>query len=381
MKESITIHNIGPLKNIYIPDIASFTVFIGPSGSGKSMLMKIVILMRYVFKLICIRSYLKNSGISRSPFRISIDSLLRDDLKAHIPYESKAEISYKVISEAGVEYCITYKDKKLYLPSGIPDADIHFSKESWVSEMRNVIPSWIANPANSKGSLGFYFQETLTDFTEAAQHIQGLDLGFLNGHLDIEKRNGVPRYFFTMPGVHDPIELRHASSGIQTAAPLALLTKYFANEFSFKESKRRSILSYLYESDRITDFHPSTELSDVPTVVNIHIEEPELSLDPVSQIKMVDYLVDTAFNRASNPVTLMLATHSPYIVNALNLIINRSDGYASLPADELAVFAIHNGYLINLKSKTEMGNTVVDTIDLTSPMEGILADYNRLVLN
>ncbi|MDE6769753.1 MAG: ATP-binding protein, partial [Muribaculaceae bacterium] len=167
MKESIIIRNIGPLKNIYITEIPSFTVFIGPSGSGKSMLMKIVILMRYVFKLICIRSYLKNSGISKSPFKISIDGLLRDDLKAHIPYESKAEIIYKVISEAGVEYCITYKDKKLYLPSNIPDTDIHFSKESWVSEMRNVIPSWIANPANSKGSLGFCFQETLTDFTEA----------------------------------------------------------------------------------------------------------------------------------------------------------------------------------------------------------------------
>ena len=72
MKESITIRNVGPLKDIVIDDITSLTVFIGQSGSGKSMIMKIIVLMRYIFKRICIRSFLKNAGISRSPFKISI---------------------------------------------------------------------------------------------------------------------------------------------------------------------------------------------------------------------------------------------------------------------------------------------------------------------
>ncbi len=381
MKESIIIRNTGPLKNIIITDIPSLTVFIGPSGSGKSMLMKIVILMRYIFKLICIRSYLKNSGISKSPIQINFNKFLKDDLKIYLSGNPEAEIIYTFTSDGGDEYRIEYRNQKLVTAISIPDNDIHFSKESWVSETRNVIPSWIANPANSKGSLGFYFHETLSDFNEATRHIHGVDIDFINGHLDIEHGNGMPQYLFSMPGVHEPIELRYASSGIQTVAPLALLTKYFANDFSFKEAKKRSILSFLYEGDRITEFHPSTELSSVPTVVNIHVEEPELSLDPDSQIKMVDYLVATAFNNAENSVSLMLATHSPYIVNALNLIVNRNGGHGSLPPERVAAYALHNGYLIDLKSKTEFGNTVIDTIDLTDPMERILMEYNRLVLN
>ncbi len=385
MKESIRIQNAGPLRDIDIPDIKPFTVLIGPSGSGKSMLMKVVILMRYVFKLCCIRSYLKDAGLPRSPFRLQADNLFRDDLKALL-LKSSAEIKYTVTFDSGNIFTISFSDRRLSVEFNgkrgrdIPVSDIIYSKESWISETRNVIPSWISNPANARGWLGFYFHETLSDFSEAARNIRSMDLSFLNARITIETRNGVPLYMYEMPTQHPPIELRHASSGIQTAAPLALITSYFANQFSFKDAKRRSILNYLYESDNIT-FHPKRELSDVPSVVNVHIEEPELSLDPVTQVKLVDFLVDTVFNRAVNPTTLMLATHSPYIVNALNLVINRTDGPAALSPDRLAVYRIYEGRLFNLMATTHSGQPLVDTGDLTAPMEAILDDYNRLILS
>ena len=49
MKEYITIHNIGPLKKIDRLEIAPFTVLIGESAIGKSTLMKVLILMRYLY--------------------------------------------------------------------------------------------------------------------------------------------------------------------------------------------------------------------------------------------------------------------------------------------------------------------------------------------
>ena len=383
MQESIKILNAGPLRSIEIPELKPFTVLIGPSGSGKSMLMKIIILMRYVFKLYCVRSYLKNAGLKRSPFRLQADNLFRDDLKSTL-LKQGVEIIYTVRFSSGNVIAIEFKGKKLIVKlngkenKDISDDDIHFSKESWISETRNVIPSWIANSANVKGSLGFYFHETLSDFSEATKNLRSLDLSFLNARITVDSRNGVPRYLFEIPQTHSPIELRHASSGIQTVAPLALITSYFANQFSFKDAKWRSIMRYLYENNNIT-FNLKKELSEVPSVINVHIEEPELSLDPMTQVKMVDYLVDTAFNRATNLMTLMFATHSPYIANALNLVINRQGVPASLNPEKLAVYRIYQGTLVNLMSTTASGRTIVNTADLTAPMEAILNDYNQLI--
>ena len=61
MKESIIIKNLGPLKEVKISDIKPLTVFIGKSASGKSTIMKIIVLMRYIYKMVNIRSYLKNA--------------------------------------------------------------------------------------------------------------------------------------------------------------------------------------------------------------------------------------------------------------------------------------------------------------------------------
>ena len=58
MKESITVRNFGPLKDVRIEDIKPLTVFIGESASGKSTLMKVIVLMRYIYKMVNIRSYL-----------------------------------------------------------------------------------------------------------------------------------------------------------------------------------------------------------------------------------------------------------------------------------------------------------------------------------
>ena len=94
MKESIIIKNLGPLKEVEIRDIKPLTVFIGKSASGKSTIMKIIVLMRYIYKMINIRSYLKNAKITRSPFKLRFNSLLQDGLESMITVET--EIYYTV---------------------------------------------------------------------------------------------------------------------------------------------------------------------------------------------------------------------------------------------------------------------------------------------
>ncbi|MBQ1649391.1 MAG: hypothetical protein II047_13180, partial [Bacteroidales bacterium] len=47
----------------------------------------------------------------------------------------------------------------------MPNEDLAFFKEVWVSEMRSVIPIWASRGSLVKGSsFGFYFDETFSDF-------------------------------------------------------------------------------------------------------------------------------------------------------------------------------------------------------------------------
>lgn len=77
-----------------IDDIKPLTVFIGKSAGGKSIIMKVIVLMRYIYKMVNIRSYLKNAKITRSPFKLRFNSLLHDGLKGMIT--AQTEIYYTV---------------------------------------------------------------------------------------------------------------------------------------------------------------------------------------------------------------------------------------------------------------------------------------------
>ena len=99
MKESIIIKNFGPLKEVEIDDIKPLTVFIGKSAGGKSIIMKVLVLMRYIYKMINIRSYLKNAKITRSPFKLRFNSLLHDGLKRMIQPSPKYITPWKLMGK------------------------------------------------------------------------------------------------------------------------------------------------------------------------------------------------------------------------------------------------------------------------------------------
>lgn len=67
--ESLYIKDFGPIKEIFLDDIKPLTVIIGQSGSGKSMLMKVLALTRWIYKMLNIRVYLQTAGVKESPFK------------------------------------------------------------------------------------------------------------------------------------------------------------------------------------------------------------------------------------------------------------------------------------------------------------------------
>ena len=382
MKEFITIKNFGPLKNIEDLEIKQFTILIGESASGKSTLMKVVAMMRYIYKMANIRSYLYRSNITKSPFRIRLDTMMKRQGMTKM-FTKDSLIVYRVQMDDGVSYEVRIENGSLKKTVVIESHHLMLCKDSFVSENRNIIPTWVQTSWVNKGAtLGFYFHETNEDFGRASKDDKELVLDFVGMKMVITHPKGKPTRYQIVPidNHHAPIELTEASSGIQTSAPLALIVDYFAKEFSFKDAFRRSVMDYLYEEENIQKFNSVVEPTALTKVVDIHIEEPELSLFPDAQCKLVENLIFTAtHSKDDRLVTLMIATHSPYILNYLNIMLNQTDEQrARLNNSNTAVYRIYEGETQDLLMQDDKGHWIVDTYDLSEMMSSIYNEFVRL---
>lgn len=387
MKESIIIKNFGPLKEVEIDDIKPLTVFIGKSAGGKSIIMKVIVLMRYIYKMVNIRSYLKNAKITRSPFKLRFNSLLHDGLKGMITAQTEI---YYTVEINGNKYTLKYTNRGLQSDINIPDKDLIFFKEAYVSGMRSLIPIWASKAVSVKGeNLGFFFHETFNDFNDATDVIKEQKLEYLNLKMKVRKSGNRPKLFTIESLQNDavPIELRYASSGIQTSAPLVAIVHYFAQEFSFKDAFQRSVLNYLYKQDLLTKFTPGINRNKLGKYVHIHIEEVELSLAPEDQRAFMSNLVEEVFhkNKKDRKLGLMISTHSPYIVNHLNVLLRAGyfekarENYPFLEKDDIAVYRVNEGKIISLMATdNDTGEYVINALDMSDTMERIFEEYESM---
>jgi len=382
MKEYITIKEFGPLKNIENLEIKPFTVLIGESASGKSTLMKVVAMMRYIYKMANIRSYLYRSNITKSPFRLRLDSMLKRQGMTKM-FTKDSLIVYRVQMDGGVSYEVRIENGNLKKTEVIEQQHLVLCKNSYVSENRNIIPTWTQKSWKNKGAtLGFYFHETNDDFGCASEGEKELIMDFVGMRMLITHPKGKPTRYQIVPtdGHHAPIELTEASSGIQTSAPLALIVDYFAKDFSFKDAFKRSVMNYLFEAENLDKFNAVIEPRTLLKVVDIHIEEPELSLFPDAQCKLIENIFYTALHAESDrTLNMMLATHSPYILNYLNIVLNQTNEQMSrLNNSNTAVYRIYEGETQDLLMQDEHGHWIVDTYDLSEMMNNIYNEFVRL---
>jgi hypothetical protein len=292
-------------------------------------------------------------------------------------------IEYTIEVNDNVEYTIKMRNRKLDKLPIISSEYLSFNKVSYVSENRNIIPIWTQQASGNSGAkLGFYFHETNSDFISASNGEKEIQLGYMNMRLRISHPKGKPTSYEVIPNDnrHKPIELREASSGIQTSASLALIIKNFATEFSFKDAFKRSVINYLFENDLLKKFGAVREPNELSQNIYVHIEEPELSLFPDAQCKLIDELFYTSKNGESDrKLSLMFATHSPYILNYLNIILNQNKkDRASLNGEELSVYRIYQGEAQNLIGKNNNGKWLVDTYDLSETMDNVYKEFLSL---
>ncbi len=380
MKELISIQNLGAIKKVTIEEIKPLTVFIGESASGKSTIMKVIALFRWLYKMHNIRSYLKHSKISKTPFNFRMDTYFKNcGFEDFI--NKQTQIEYRVTINDNT-YTLKYSNGKLSGTNDIIEIeDLYFNKLTFISETRNLIPLWIDKGSSlSDNNLGYYFQEVYNDFNIASESLAKHNLNYLNLNFSVIKGKSRKKYIITDDKETYEINLKNSSSGTQNAMPVSLIAEHFAKHFDFAKAFNRTLLDYVLKTDSLMDLKPVKNIGDINKKLFIHLEEPELSLFPDAQCKLIANLVETCFIKNNNDINLMFSTHSPYIINYLNLLIKAYDKNqlvddAKFNYDNLMVYQVADGEISNLMAQNER---VINTYALSETINDIYDRYEQL---
>lgn len=377
MKERLIIENFGPIKEIEFDDIRPLTVLIGESGSGKSTIMKILVLFRYLYKIIVIRSYLENSGIIDNKIKINFEEYIKRN--GFVGYFSE---NTKIQYSRG-KYSIEYYRNIFKSDITIANEDLSLDKMSFIADKRNNIPNILQTGNNSND---FYLNETFLDFKRATSDFSSINLECLG--VKLKKKRDKQREKYVIQNIDKEknkyeIAFSDSSSGMQNVLPLITIMNYFITEYNLVKAFNRAIVSYLSDSDIISKFKPELDIGKINyRNLFFHIEEPELSLYPKTQLDVMSEIVKKCFrhNKSFIKIHCIMTTHSPYIVNYLNLLIKRSANKIDTPYridyPDVAVYEVSDGYISSLKIDDE--SRIIDTRILSDPISNIYEEYDNL---
>lgn len=374
MSEYLKIRNFGPIEDVEFDNIVPLTIFIGESGSGKSTIMKVLSMFRWIYKRVVLRSYVRQAKIQKTGIGVRMRTLLKtSQLEEYI--KSDTEIVYR-----RNDFTVSYFNGKLNANADIPADDLSLEKICYISDKRSIIPDFMENKIEKK-SANYHLQDTIENFLLAADTIRKLSFDYLGVELNVEKGSKGDKYLIKgTNGKSSSVQLRNSSSGTQTVTPLSLIVEYYARYFNPQKSMNSSLFSYLQDNDMLDMFNTAKKIGDIKSQnVHLFIEEPELSLYPESQNRLMDFLVNRCFMlERQNPInmTLMIATHSPYIVNYLNVLMRRSSasGRPFISPKNVNVYHIIDGNAYPLKSD----DGIIDTRSLSEPIADTYEEFNTL---
>lgn len=375
IRESLYIRNLGPVKEAILDDITPMTVLIGKSGCGKSTVMKVLSICRWVNKMVYLRQYLQMGNIKESPFKFDFRSYFKT---SNVPLNQDTVIKYifdgTMILFDGDGLRINYSGNDF----------LSLEKICFITEKRNMISDLVSLRANRKDA-SFYLNEILDDFILAMRNYDTIELDYLGVRLHHTNSKGADAYHVEgigSEGEQFDIRLSEASSGIQTVLPLVAVMSYYTDKFDIVKRFNQSIFKMLSETDSLKDFRPQMNIGEIQhRRVNFLIEEPELSLDPESQTHLIDFMVSCCFTEkkdAQSDYTVMLATHSPYIVNYLNLLIARSKKgqNGGVSYEDINAYYMDQGRCFTLRIGD--GHDIIDASSMSETISNIYSEYNRL---
>jgi predicted ATPase len=315
MNEQLIVKNFGPIKDATV-DFKRVTVFIGPTGGGKSTLAKLAAVFRGYLSFLSRREvgklfsdygiknyFTETSSIDWISFPSRLTYLDNNWRTAfHSTIRSESSEARKLIAEVTEELnslkalledeskTNEYKDRVISLKEKQNNVE-HFVKQYAAPSKPHYIPaerillstlgnSW-PDLVREKSSLPSTMIAFARNFLEARKEIQMLSvesLGvaylFTGGYDQISIDN------------HKTLMLSETASGIQSVTPVLVLLEHLSRNTEQAQS--------------------------------FIVEEPELNLYPTAQQGLLNWLVEKC-TKGENDLTI--TTHSPYILSSCNLLL------------------------------------------------------------
>ena len=409
----LVIRNIGPVKEAEI-ELKRFNFIIGPQSSGKSTVVKILSTCCWIEKEVT--TTMNENAIEDAD---SFVSLMEDFHKMIDYFDVDSEIDFETdvisISLKGKDFQIRLKNQELYrrekicyIPSErnavtLPELQ---GFEFGQTNLRSFLFDWY-------NAREFYGEENKMDI---------LNLG-VRYYYDPSEQKYKDRIEH-VNGKSYKIPLGSASSGLQSVVPLQIMMQYYTNQYfntfaektSFdSDAKTRLIqsrvvdkyvLSVVYpgfdpkkrnelikeQNDQIHEGNPEArrllekyreelERLTVPVRTSFVVEEPEQNLYPFTQIELVEAIVMLCSDGRSHSCTI--TTHSPFILNYLNVLIERFNKNISdqvkLNPEELGVYSVSEGRLTDLmQQNAKTGEKSVNAEDLVEAMRAMYQEYREI---
>lgn len=407
----LVIRNVGPIKSVDIR-LNKVNAFIGPQGSGKSTITKIISFCSWLEKANEATHRAAGEGmIKRLSSFHHMEEYFSD--KSVILYEGDNVVfayNWKEqeaipLSNFGGEYNVEHfhdKEALFYTVNKVVNPKVVYipAERNFVSAVPT-LKNYSDKNDNLQSFVNDWFDAKRQYTKEKPMPVTNLGLGYYyNQGLDLD--------YLTF-GADGVIPLTSASSGFQSIVPLAVLVKWLSSgiyeenkPFSPAENEHvRNILAHLTGStndneaeliERLRGFIQGRVYSHTQFIV----EEPEQNLFPQTQMDLLYHLI-SEINHGRNH-RLVMTTHSPYVLYALNncmmayLVKDKIDGktaskidstkYALNPED-VSVWSIKEGYLRD--DKNEPHKTIQDERGLirknyfNEVMRRVMSDFNKLL--
>jgi len=369
----LKIQNFGPIGDGLDSDdgfinIKKVTIFIGNQAMGKSTIVKIysvfVWLEKMLYRETLTEELVKNNFINSYCAYQGLELFFRDNTFLH----------YK-----GDIFSFIYNNKQLEIIKS--DNNNYLSPQVvYTPAERNFLNS-INNPSSLK-NLPKILSAFLFEFEKAKENIEKVELPLDN--LEFEYNSKSKESFIS--GNNYKIPLSVSASGIQSLLPIYLISKFFSEkkrqnsairEISIEEQNRlKEKLKEILSNDDLSDEIRETAIKTLSATyqnsyfINI-IEELEQNLFPNSQKKLLYSLLKFVNMDQNNK--LILTTHSPYILTALNNVILANDIKVK-KGNKVLENIIDNGLCVDFENVSAyvIENGVIKTIiDIEERLIGI----------
>lgn len=406
--KQLVIKNVGPIRQVDIK-LNRFNFFIGPQSSGKSTVAKILSSCMWLEKEVL--TTLNDKVIADGAAFVR---LVESFHKIEGYFEDSSFVQYDTDC-ISIMYCD--KDIKITRKK---NEDYRREKICYIPAERNMVTlpelqGFEFGHTNLRSFLFDWFNAR--EFFVVGNKTDVLNLG-VKYYYDSEQSKIKDRIEHVNGRTYQ-IALSSASSGLQSLTPLLVMLQYYTDEYfrsyhekasfntynrtrkadvflydkyvlnkvkpNFTEEERANLLEKIRNGilkgnhsyhKLLYNYHTALYNLKTPEKSSFIIEEPEQNLYPSTQMDLLDLVVELCNGERKHHCTI--TTHSPYILNQLNLLVKRFDvgatNCAALNWEEISVWAVKDGEVRDLKVRNAH---LINPEYLSEPLDRIYEEYEQ----